>query len=90
VVVYGTDGEEAMWSEVYRFHVGVNKHYPCQNRTNEPNAFDGQCALGCPCDYVAPEGPYPRCLSDITVDEVWDAVRRQLSRFGLGPSQKDI
>lgn len=78
VVVYGPDGEEAMWRRVYRRHRGLNLHYPCQARDNEDNVFDGQCTLGCPCDYVAPQGPYPKCLSDITVDDVWAAVRAAL------------
>ncbi|MGH3995074.1 MAG: glycosyltransferase family 9 protein, partial [Pseudonocardiaceae bacterium] len=78
VVTYGPDGEEAMWARVYPLHRGVNKHYPCQNRANEDNEWDGQCPLGCPCDYVAYDGPYPKCLSDITVDDVWKSVLAQL------------
>jgi ADP-heptose:LPS heptosyltransferase len=78
VVIYGPDDEELMWKRVYAVHRGVNKHYPCQLRDNEPNRWDGQCALGCPCDYVAAEGPYPRCLADITVDDVWPEVTAQL------------
>jgi ADP-heptose:LPS heptosyltransferase len=82
VVMYGPDGEEAMWRRVYPHHHGLNLHYPCQDRDNEEPRFEGQCELGCPCDYVAPEGPYPKCLSDIPVDAVWAAVAARLGIAG--------
>jgi ADP-heptose:LPS heptosyltransferase len=78
VVLYGPVGDEFMWQRVYPLHLGADRFYACQNRTNEDNEWPGQCAIGCPCDYVSYDGPYPRCLADITVDEVWPLVRRQL------------
>lgn len=81
VVAYGPDGEDAMWGRVYPRHRGINLHYPCHDRPND-DRVDGattQCALGCPCDYTGYDGPYPRCLTDISVDHLWRLVHAQLS-----------
>jgi ADP-heptose:LPS heptosyltransferase len=84
VVIYGPTGTEPMWVRVYPMHRGVNKHSPCQQRRNEPNEQVGQCEHGCPCYYVSPDGPYPKCMLEIAPDEVWPAVAAQLQRSAAG------
>jgi len=78
VVLYGPSGTESMWARVYPAHRGVNKNYACQNLRHEPTEAIAQCEHGCPCFYESPDGPYPKCLTDIAVDEVWHAVLAQL------------
>jgi ADP-heptose:LPS heptosyltransferase len=82
VVIYGPTGTEGLWARIYPEHRGVNRHSPCQNLRHEPDEQIGQCEHACPCFYVAPEGPYPKCLTDITVDDVWQVVRSQVDRRG--------
>jgi ADP-heptose:LPS heptosyltransferase len=82
VVIYGPTGTEGLWARIYPEHRGVNRHSPCQSLRHEPDEQVGQCEHACPCFYVAPEGPYPKCLTDITVDEVWQVVLAQIDRCG--------
>jgi ADP-heptose:LPS heptosyltransferase len=79
VVIYGPTGTESLWARIYSLHRGVNKRYPCQKRRNEPNEEIQQCEHGCPGFYESPDGPYPKCLTDIAVDEVWQAALSQLT-----------
>jgi hypothetical protein len=32
-----------------------------------------------------PDGPYPKCLADITVDEVWQEILAQFDRAAARP-----
>lgn len=80
VVIYGPTGTEPLWTRVYPRHRGVNLRYPCQNLRHEPDEAIQQCEHGCPCHYTSPDGPYPKCLTDISVDDVWQASLAQLSR----------
>lgn len=79
VVIYGPSGTESLWTRIYPAHLGVNLNYPCQNLRHEPTEDIAQCEHGCPCYYQSPAGPYPRCLTDITVADVWQAVLSQLT-----------
>lgn len=80
VVVYGPTDLDFMWARVYPLHRAVNRHSPCAyGRSAPPPDRVGQCDLGCACFFVSPDAPYPRCLTGIPVDEVWDAVQAQLA-----------
>ncbi|MCB5909699.1 glycosyltransferase family 9 protein [Streptomyces pinistramenti] len=79
VVLYGPTGTEFLWARVYPRHHGVSLHYPCRLATHRADELaDRQCEHDCPIPYSSPAGPYPRCLSDIGVDQVWTAVSRLL------------
>jgi heptosyltransferase-2/glycosyl transferase protein BlmE len=79
VVLYGPTGTEFLWRRVYLRHHGVNHHYLCQPYKEPPHAMDTMpCRFSCPFMYAAPDGPYPRCMTDINEDEVHSAVLRQL------------
>ena len=79
VVLYGPTGTEFLWTRVYPEHVGVGLRYPCQSITNVdfPEGFT-PCEHRCARRYQGVDGPYPRCLTDIPVDRVWDGVRRRV------------
>ncbi|GHE27168.1 ADP-heptose--LPS heptosyltransferase II [Streptosporangium violaceochromogenes] len=75
VVVYGPTGTEFMWTRVYPRHRGVSLRYPCQELLHAAeDVVSRRCAHDCPVAYLSREGPYPKCLTDLPVDEVWRAV----------------
>ncbi len=81
VVLYGPTMTEFMWSRVYPRHHGINRRYACQTVRNVPRGRGTTtmpCEFSCHYPYESAAGPYPRCLTDIGVDEVVSAVRRQL------------
>ena len=81
VVLYGPTMTEFMWTRVYPRHHGINRGYDCQRVRNIPRgagATTMPCRYSCHYPYAGPAGPYPRCLSDIGVDEVVQAVTRVL------------
>ncbi|ACU37555.1 glycosyltransferase family 9 protein [Actinosynnema mirum] len=79
VVVYGPTGTEFLWARVYQGHTGVSLRYPCQSVTNPADDLSGRtCAHHCSTPYTSPDGTYPKCLSDLTVERVWDVVARRL------------
>ncbi|QKV97146.1 glycosyltransferase family 9 protein [Streptomyces sp. NA02950] len=83
VVVYGPTGTEFLWTRVYPHHTGVSLRYPCQSVTNPAEDVSVRvCAHGCPLSYTSPDGPYPRCLTDLAVERVWTAVARRLGETG--------
>jgi heptosyltransferase-2/glycosyl transferase protein BlmE len=93
VVVYGPTGTEFLWARIYPAHRGVNKRYPCQHRRLDPVDEAVPCAYACPCAFVSSDGPYPRCLIDISVDEVYEKVHAQLGlepRAELDPTPSSI
>lgn len=81
VVLYGPTSTEFMWSRIYPRHHGINLRRDCQqvrNLPRGPGTATMPCAHRCTYPYLGPDGPYPRCLDDIPVDRVLDAVRRRL------------
>jgi ADP-heptose:LPS heptosyltransferase len=82
VVLYGPTATEFFWTRVYPRHHGINRRYECQtvrNLPRGPGTTTMPCRFACHYPYVSAAGPYPRCLSDISVAEVFQAVRRQLA-----------
>ncbi|SHF86118.1 glycosyltransferase family 9 protein [Streptoalloteichus hindustanus] len=87
VVLYGPTGTEFLWARVYPRHRGVSLRYPCQDiRHAAEDVATRRCEHACPVAYESPEGPYPRCLTDLPVDEVWRAVTRQLPATSARPN----
>jgi ADP-heptose:LPS heptosyltransferase len=83
VVLYGPGMTEFMWTRVYLRHDGINRHYECQtvrNLPRGPGTTTMPCRFSCHYPYATAAGPYPRCLTDIEMDKVYQAVRGQLSR----------
>lgn len=82
VVLYGPGMTEFMWTRIYLRHDGINRGYDCQtirNLPRGPGTVTMPCRYSCHYPYASAAGPYPRCLTDIGLDEVHQAVRRQLS-----------
>lgn len=82
VVLYGPTMTEFMWSRVYPRHHGINLRYDCQTVRNLPRGSGTTtmpCRFSCHYPYESAAGPYPRCLTDIAVDDVFRAVRHQLA-----------
>jgi len=89
VVLYGPGMTEFMWTRVYLRHDGINRHYECQtirNLPRGPGVTTMPCRYSCHYPYVSAAGPYPRCLTDIPVDTVYQAVLRQLARGRRAPA----
>ncbi|WP_157905131.1 glycosyltransferase family 9 protein [Amycolatopsis sp. M39] len=81
VVLYGPTGTEFLWARVYPHHTGVSLRYPCQSATNPAAALAARsCEHDCALAYVSADGPYPKCLADLSVDRVWAAVSRRLGQ----------
>jgi ADP-heptose:LPS heptosyltransferase len=89
VVLYGPGMTEFMWTRVYLRHDGINRHYECQtirNLPRGPGVTTMPCRYSCHYPYASAAGPYPRCLTDIPVDTVYQAVLRQLTRGRRAPA----
>jgi heptosyltransferase-2/glycosyl transferase protein BlmE len=87
VVLYGPTMTEFMWTRIYLRHHGINRRYDCQtvrNLPRGPGTVTMPCRHSCRYPYLGPDGPYPRCLMDISVDEVYDAVCRSLTAYAAG------
>jgi ADP-heptose:LPS heptosyltransferase len=81
VVLYGPGMTEFMWARSYPRHDGVNRHYACQtvrNLPRGPGTMTMPCRYSCHYPYETADGPYPRCLTDISTSDVHQAVLRQL------------
>ena len=85
IVPSGPIGAE-LWQRMYAAQV-VRSAHAC----NQPSEFSSRrhglrqfsCAeFHCPYSYDPRAPSYPRCLSDIGVDQVWDEVERWLARRG--------
>jgi ADP-heptose:LPS heptosyltransferase len=89
VVLYGPT-TESLWRRVYVHQHAVNHHDLCQldiAHAGGPTAMP--CRFSCKYLYMNREGPYPQCLIDIGVGEVYAAVRRQLSGQLTGQASSD-
>jgi len=89
VVLYGPGMTEFMWTRAYLRHDGINRHYECQtirNLPRGPGVTTMPCRYSCHYPYASTAGPYPRCLTDIPVDTVYQAVLRQLARGRRAPA----
>ncbi len=75
VVLYGPTGDDE-WARIYRRHVAVRSSYPCGMTGG---VGQERCTTGCVRPLGSIDGPYPRCLDAIDVDEAWPAVTRQLA-----------
>ncbi|GIH03450.1 hypothetical protein Rhe02_15170 [Rhizocola hellebori] len=81
IVLYGPTFTEFMWARVYPNHQGINRRYRCQQIRNlQLGAGPGvmPCEHQCHYAYSGADGPYPKCLTDITVDEVYHAVLKRI------------
>jgi ADP-heptose:LPS heptosyltransferase len=82
VVLYGPTMTEFMWARVYPRHRGINLRYDCQSVRNLPRGAGTTtmpCRFSCHYPYESADGPYPKCLADIGVDRVLQAVAGSLS-----------
>jgi ADP-heptose:LPS heptosyltransferase len=80
VVLYGPGVvAENLWARICPRHHAVSQTHVCQPFGPQPDADVMPCKFTCECESAA--GPYPRCMSDIEVDEVYRAIRRQLAHF---------
>lgn len=80
VVIYGPTGTAFYWARVYPLHRAVSLNYPCQQIRHEVDELAGRrCEHLCRLPYETRSGPYPRCMTDLTVESVWAAVRAQLA-----------
>jgi ADP-heptose:LPS heptosyltransferase len=82
VAIIGPTATQLMWARVYPRHRGVSLNYPCQGITHDVDQVAGRvCEHHCPVPYQGPAGPYPRCMTDLSVDQVWASVLAQLSAY---------
>jgi ADP-heptose:LPS heptosyltransferase len=82
VVIIGPTATELLWARVYPRHRGVSLSYPCQAITHDVDQVAGRvCEHHCLVPYQGPAGPYPRCMTDLSVDQVQAAVLAQLSAY---------
>jgi ADP-heptose:LPS heptosyltransferase len=98
VVLYGPGVTDFLWARVYPRHHAVSHRHLCLPFRPPPSADVMPCQFSCPYAYV-PGGSYARCMSDIEVDEVYRAIRRQLAHFppatgelqsAIGPAQDPV
>lgn len=75
VALYGPDDSHLFWRDVYPGHRPITHDWPCREL---PHPFatteHAQCEHRCRYRYDPVRPQYPRCVADITVTEVLDAV----------------
>ncbi len=77
--LYGPSGTAFFWANVYPNHICISKWYDCQKISHfAENWSNFPCAYACPYAYDPAVRQYPRCLTDITVDEVWSVIKKSL------------
>lgn len=80
VAVYGPSLAEYLLRRVYPNHVGVARRYECRKILPVPDESGRMpCRFHCPYAFDPDAPEYPKCLLDLTVDEVWRAIGQQLS-----------
>jgi ADP-heptose:LPS heptosyltransferase len=78
VVLYGPSANEYWCRRVYLRHRAVNHHHVCGNDRRCFGSQTAPCRFSCQYPYQGPASPYPRCLTDIELGEVLEAVQCQL------------
>jgi ADP-heptose:LPS heptosyltransferase len=78
VVLYGPSANEYWWRRVYLQHRAVNHHHVCEKDGPCLGSATAPCRFSCQQPYQGPASPYPRCLTDIGLGEVLEAVQCQL------------
>ncbi|MEK8169677.1 glycosyltransferase family 9 protein [Streptomyces sp. M19] len=78
VVLYGPTGTEFLWARVYPHHHGCRCATLPVGRQPARRTRGPELRVRLPGPYSSAAGPYPRCLSDIGVDQVWAVVARLL------------
>jgi ADP-heptose:LPS heptosyltransferase len=75
VAVHGPTGTEFLWHRLYRDHTTVSRRYECRRIVHAAGEHAREpCKFGCPQAFDPRRPRYPRCLLDVSVDEVWAAV----------------
>ncbi|MEU6189631.1 glycosyltransferase family 9 protein [Nocardia sp. NPDC047038] len=75
VVLYGPTDTEWLWTRVYPRHRGVSVPASCRRiRHTAAAVAERRCEYDCSIRYLGPDGPYPRCLTELPVATVWRAV----------------
>ncbi len=82
VVVIGGPAATSLWEPMYAGTV-VSRRYPCQELTrfSDMRHRDGRYScreFACPYAFDSERPVTPRCLADISVDDVWSAILRQI------------
>jgi ADP-heptose:LPS heptosyltransferase len=92
ITLYGPADSEFLWDRVYQRHYPISRHWPCQQIWHDWTAHShAPCAHSCRYEVLADGADYPRCVADITVDEVLAKTLEVLDllperRSGLLPS----
>jgi ADP-heptose:LPS heptosyltransferase len=82
VVLYGPANSEMIFSDrTYLRHRGIDRHSVCLPLKQLPSQQVSPCQFACRRFYESAAGPYPRCMTDIAVDEVYQAARQQLAFY---------
>jgi ADP-heptose:LPS heptosyltransferase len=75
VSIYGPADGEQFWDRVYLDHHPIGHHFPCQQMSHPWQTQDrAVCEHRCLYPVRLATKEYPRCLTDITVDEVFETV----------------
>jgi ADP-heptose:LPS heptosyltransferase len=75
VAVHGPSGSDFLWHRLYRNHATVSRRYECRRIVHLVGERERQpCRYGCPEAFDPQRPSYPRCLLDVSVEEVWAAV----------------
>jgi ADP-heptose:LPS heptosyltransferase len=82
VVLYGpSNSEMIICDRIYLRHRGLDRHCVCLPLKQPPSKQVSPCQFACQRSYESAAGPYPRCMTEIAVDEVYRAVRQQLAFY---------
>ena len=86
VAILGPTGTQLLWARVYPRHRGVSLHYPCQGIVHEVDEVAGrECEFRCTVPYQGADGPYPRCLTDLGEDKVFQEAAAELRLRPMQP-----
>lgn len=80
VTLYGPADGIHYWRHVYPRHHPVDRGWPCQLIPHDWHLHErAPCEHACRYQVRLDEPEYPRCVADLTVDEVFDAVTGALA-----------
>lgn len=81
VTLYGPADGVLFWEHVYPGHHPVGRRWPCHVMPHDwPTRDRAPCEHGCRYQVRLDQPEYPRCVADLTVDEVYDAITAVLRR----------